>query len=392
MMYIYLYYLCGEKYLIMKEFNPFLISGYRDKEHFCDRDNETELIISHVKNQRSVSLFSHRRLGKTGLLKHVFETLKSDNDIRSIYIDIQWCLDMSSFIDVLATEIYNLFPVQSSSGKKITTALRSLRPVISFDDLTGAPSLSLKTEQLKEKELSLRQLLNFLNNLGIQILLVIDEFQQILEFQEKNVEAILRSQMQELNNVQFIFCGSNQKMMHEIFNNAKRPFFASCTSMHLDYIAEEKYKSFIRHHFRKANREIHEEALDFICSWTLLHTYYTQYFCNFLYASKIKVIDLNKAQLAAAQVLEIHENSFYQYRNLLTSGQWEVLKAVAKEVNLYQPNARKFIQSHGLGTPASVSRTMESLIKKEMIFHVTSASKSYYEVYDKFLMRYLSRI
>jgi hypothetical protein len=41
------------------------------------------------------------------------------------------------------------------------------------------------------------------------------------------MEALLRSCIQHLKNVCFIFCGSRKDMVTNIFSNAKRPFFAS---------------------------------------------------------------------------------------------------------------------------------------------------------------------
>lgn len=375
----------------MNEFNPFLISTYRGPDYFCDRERETAQLIQFLNNQQSVSLFSHRRLGKTGLVKHVFHSLQSQKRTKCIYMDILGCGNLRDFTDALATAIYSLFPPTHTLGKKITTAIQSLRPVITFDELTGAPSLSLRAELPHEHEANLRQLFSFLDQKNWQILIAIDEFQQILEFPEKNVEALLRTQMQQMQHVQFIFCGSNQRMMHELFNSAKRPFFASCTPLYLDKIPEEKYKAFIRFHFEKGKRTITPDALEFVCKWTNLHTYYTQYVCNFLFASGIKRIELGDAFRAAAEILVIHENTFYQYRNLLTSGQWELLQAIAREGQVYQPSAKAFIQRHKLGTPSSIKRTLDALLEKEMIFYNNSVSRPYYEVYNKFLMRWLAK-
>ncbi len=46
--------------------NPFLIAGYHSPAYFCDRERETEKIISALTNDRSISLISPRRIGKTG--------------------------------------------------------------------------------------------------------------------------------------------------------------------------------------------------------------------------------------------------------------------------------------------------------------------------------------
>src|SRR5690554_31039 len=178
-------------------------------------------------------------------------------------------------------------------------------------------------------------------------------------------------------------------MMHEIFNSVKRPFFASCTPMNLEYIAEDEYSKFIRKMFENSNREIDDETLNFICTWTMRHTFYTQYFCNFIYASKHKNIKLENVKRIAYTILKTHESTFYQFRNLLTTPQWKTLSAIAKEERLHQPTATSFIQKYRLGTPSTVSRSIHSLLEKEMILHNTSVEKPYYEVYDKFLLRWL---
>ena len=375
----------------MKNKNPFLISGYKDKEHFCDRKEETEQLIRHIKNQVNVSLFAYRRLGKTGLIKHVYEQLQLEQNITCLYIDILGTTDLSEFTNMLATSIYNAFPKNNTIGKKIMNAIQSLRPTINFDEFTGSASISFNISNKKQTEATLQQLLKFIDDQAIQITLTIDEFQQVLEFPEKNTESILRTQIQQLKNTNFIFCGSHQKMMHELFDNAKRPFFASCSNLHLESIPRDKYQVFIRKMFKKSKREIDEETLDFICTWTMRHTYYTQYFCNFLYASPHKKIDVKIAQKTALEILTIHENTFFQYRNLLTTPQWNTLKAVAKEEQLFQPTAKSFIQEHKLGTPSTVNRSIQSLLEKEMILYNSAGEEPYYEVYDKFLLRWLAK-
>ena len=373
----------------MNKFNPFIISGYRNATYFCDREKETKLLIQYIKNQVNVSLFAFRRLGKTGLIKHVFASLKKDKNLICIYVDILGTNDKSSFINQLATAIYNAFPKNNSIGRKIINAIQSLRPIIQFDALTGQPSVSIVNVTQLQKEKTIASLFTFLDSQDIKVVVAIDEFQQILEYPEKNIEAVLRSQMQKLKNTVFIYCGSNQKMMHEIFNSAKRPFFASCTPLYLDYIEKEKYKRFIRKMFKKDKRFIEEEALEFVCDWTFLHTFYTQYVCNALYAKNKQNITIDLAYKSAFEILEINENTFYQYRNLLTDTQWKLLKGIANQGKLFQPNAKKFIAENDLGSPSVVSRALESLLTKEMIFYNNSVEKPYYEVYNKFLMRWL---
>ena len=69
--------------------NPFVYQGYEGPEYFCDRVEETENMISALKNGRNITLISPRKIGKTGLINHVFCQIKKENkDAICIYVDI----------------------------------------------------------------------------------------------------------------------------------------------------------------------------------------------------------------------------------------------------------------------------------------------------------------
>lgn len=371
------------------DFNPFISTSYRGPDYFCDRKQESRQLSRFMLHGINVTLFAIRRLGKTGLIHHVFHPYKNSTKLACIYLDILATKNLSDFTNQLATAVYKRFPPQKTLGKKITELLHRFRPVISFDELTGAPSLTLTIETKAQKENTIGQIFNFLDRQNIKVVFAIDEFQQILEYPEKNTEALLRTYIQQLKNISFIFCGSNQKLMHEIFNSAKRPFFASCSNLNLGYINEAEYKKFIQKKFKEHKRSIDEDSLNFICSWTTLHTFYTQYFCFTLFAKNIKHNTLKDTHETALSILKLNENTFFQYRNLLTDAQWNLLSAIAKEEKLFRPQAKAFIAKYRLGTPALVKRGMDALLKKEIIFYNSGTEAPYYEVYDKFLMRWM---
>lgn len=372
-----------------KDFNPFLVSGYKGAEYFCDRVNETALLKSNIKNNKNTTLFAIRRLGKTGLIHHVFDSYTTNNKIVCIYVDILGTKNLKEFTNELATAIYNRFPENKNKGKKIIELIKLFRPLVSYDALSGSPEVSFELGEAKQYEKTIQQLFAFLDKQNIKTVFAIDEFQQILEYPEKNVEALLRIHIQQLKNTNFIFCDSNQKMMHEIFNNAKRPFFASCSNIHLNFIDSKEYEIFITAIFKRNKRTISADSVSFVLDWTKQHTAYTQYFCNFLYAFNLKQIKLKDIQKASIEILKQNESNYYQYRNLLTDAQWNLLQAVAKENKLFKAHSKNFIEKYKLGTSSLVSRGIESLLEKEMIYYNAGVEKPYYEVYDKFLMRWL---
>ena len=369
--------------------NPFITSGYHSQVLFCDRDKETGSLLSHIKNNNNCTLFALRRLGKTGLIHHVFHQLSRSNKTACIYVDIFSTVSLKEFTNNLATAIYTRFPDKKGIGQRFLSFLKLLRPVISYDALTGNPEISLDLGQPREYEKTIQQLLAFLDNQKIKTAIAIDEFQQITTYPEKNTEALLRTYMQQLKKCMFIFCGSNQRIMSEMFSNSKRPFYGSCINISLDFIDEGEYSRFIEKQFASYKRKISKEAIDYILQFTNTHTYYTQVLCNQVFASGIKSILLENVTTACNDILKQNENIFYQYRSLLTAAQWQLLTAIAKETKLQKPHAADFIRKYHLGSSSLIKRSLEALLAKEMVYYNSGTKEPYYAVYDKFLMRWL---
>ncbi|MDF1559955.1 MAG: ATP-binding protein [Bacteroidales bacterium] len=291
----------------------------------------------------------------------------------------------------LATASINVHPEKKWAGKRFLSFLKGLRPVITYDSLTGAPGVRFEYSAQSDYEITIAALLNFLNDQGADIYLAFDEFQVIASYEEGNAEAMLRTMIQPLNNVHFLFSGSNRHMMTEIFNSSKRPFFASTRIISLPPIPEESYSLFIAEKFMENKRKISPEAIGFILEWTRRHTYYTQSVCNTLFSSGGREIDIHSVKEICGEILDEQEKTFLQYRNLLTGNQWKLLMAVAKEGNVYKPHSGEFVSKHSLGTPASITRAIDALLTKEMIYEESNSSGKYYSVYDLFLSRWLER-
>ena len=189
----------------MKNINPttpFPTSGYFGPLYFCDREKELETILGNIAGGQSTTLVAIRRIGKTGLIKHLQH--KISESMICIYTDILPTENSVDFLNSLATAILNSVPEKTSVGVKIWKFIKSLRPVITFDALTGDPNVSFNIQNI-ESEHQIESLLSFLESQGKRVLFAIDEFQQILNYPEKNVEAWLRKIIQQLKNVVFIF-------------------------------------------------------------------------------------------------------------------------------------------------------------------------------------------
>jgi len=371
--------------------NPFYLRGYHGAYLFCDRKEETAQLISNIKNGINTTLISIRRMGKTGLIQHTFNTLKKDKSIICIYIDIYATQNLSDFTNQIASIILKTFPKTKRIGKEFIAMIKGFAPVFSYDPLTGLPNVSLSFTQTNQPEHSLNSLFAFLEKQNKKIVIAFDEFQQITEYPEKNVEHVLRTLIQPLKKCAFIFSGSQKHILLEMFSSAKRPFFSSTQFLFLKNIEMDEYEQFIKKIFKKHQRILTDDAVNFILIWTKRHTYYTQALCNKVYAQNVKNINLETVYKSCDELLKEQENIFYQYRNLLTKGQWKLLKAIAKEDKVSQPTGINFISKYNLGNASSVRRSLLSLIEKEMVFEMNTKEQTYYSVYNCFLSRWLER-
>ncbi len=369
--------------------NPFPLNGYHGPDLFCDRDEETATLIEHCLNGVNTVLLSLRRMGKTGLIHHAIHSLRKEKGVSCVYLDIYPSQSLKDLTDAFANSVLDAFPSHNSAGKKLMSLLSSMRPTVTFDPLSGLPQFSFDFSREKDYENSLQSIFSYLENRNATTLIAIDEFQQIGQYPEKNIEALLRSLIQPLKNVRFVFSGSSPHLLNEMFHSSKRPFFSSAQQIYLQPIAPETYHDFITKQFAGHKRQIDSEAVEYILSWSRRHTYYTQAICNKLFSQGVKKITAETVRTQCKLMLKEQEHVFYQYRQLLTPIQWSLLKAIAKEEKVYHATSKAFIGSHDIGTAANVQRAMQALLDKEMTFRQTSEEGSYFSVYDTFLARWL---
>lgn len=370
--------------------NPFLVKGYVSPEYFCDREKETEALLRNIQNGVDTTLISPRKYGKTGLILHLFDAIQRKKlPYETLYVDVFATRSLSDFIKVVAEAVMKKFPEKTHIGNKFITFIKGLRPVISYDSLTGVPQVQFNYQMAAEKEHTLSGLLEFINSQQIDIVLAIDEFQQIAEYPETNMEALLRTHIQQMHNTHFIFCGSKRSVMSEMFLNAKRPFFSSSRMMSLDKIDEEIYKQFIRSQFGKAGIEVNSEALEYIMEWTQGYTFYTQTVCNAVYGMMPEKVTIDVVKTACADILEGLTDNYLQYRELVTPAQWNFLIAVAKEGEVEQLSSTRFLATYNIGGATSAKRMAQSLAEKELLLPIVKSRKTAYRIYDVFFLRWI---
>ena len=147
--------------------------------------------------------------------------------------------------------------------------LAKLRPRLTMDPLTEEPSVELKVESSSGIKSGLEQVLELIAEIKQDIVFMFDEFQQISNYPEKNMEPFLRSVIQTYPIVPFIFSGSKH-MLENMFLFPGRPFYQSSELMYLDRIRGADYRFFIKENFNQGKRKINDASIDRIFNRTRL--------------------------------------------------------------------------------------------------------------------------
>ena len=369
--------------------NPFVLRPYESGELFCDREKETRDIIDDLENGINVSLISPRRYGKTGLIYHVFDKLaKKRPSMTLCYCDIYSADNLEGFVKLLSESIVTNVKAEPTL-KKFFSFFSGIRPLVSYDPVSGSPQVSITYQNEGQKLSTLKSIFDFLGSQKKTFVIAFDEFQIIRNFKGVNMEALLRTYIQPLKNVRFVFCGSQKHIMTDMFVNEKSPFYESTHIVYLDKIQPDVYGDFIKKLFGMGSRRIDDDALEFILEWTRCHTFYVQYLCHRLFRDAGRKITLADVRLSCAEILREGMNGLLERRNLLTDKQWQFLKAVAKEGSVAQPTAGSFLNKYKLGTAAAVKRIVTSLVEKELLLETLSLEGKSYCVYNVFLSRWL---
>ena len=338
--------------------NPFYITGIIPEPYFCDREKETTWFIRTLENKAHILLTSPRRMGKTQLIRHVFEQPSIKNNCYTFYTDIYPTTCLHELVLFLSKEIYSvLVPRGKTVIDKFLAGLHSLAGSIGYDPMTGFPTFDIKLGDIHTPELTLEEIFHYLEQADKPCIFAIDEFQQIAQYSEKNVEALLRAYIQKMNNCLFIYAGSNRHILENMFNSAAKPFYNSAEQMYLDCIPKEVYTSFAEKQFSDAGRSITPRAVSFTYDLFEGHTYYVHNVLHnaFAYLDSDKVIEESDINKTLSDILEEKGRSFASIMNQLNYQQKETLIAIAKEGKASGVTSVAFVKKHALKSPVPSS-------------------------------------
>ena len=369
----------------MKLNNPFVIRGYSGPEYFCDRIKETDRLVTALQNERDVTLIAPRRYGKTGLIYNAFG--KIGRDVPTVYIDIYSTRNLAEFTGLFAGAVVGALDTRVEKAMSdVAKFFRSCRPTVTPQEF-GLPKFSFDIVPSRA-EVTLKETFDYIAHRDRRVVVAIDEFQQVLEYPETGTEALLRGYVQFVPQAHFVFSGSRQHLMREMFMQPRHPFYQSTEIMNLDVVDRKAYAAFARSFFNGAGHPFEDDVFERLYERFDGVTWYLQMVLNRLWEYGKGVADDAVVEFAVSELVETRDLEFLDLLRSQSEVGGRLLRGIANEGPVAEPQSAAFLAKCGGVPPSSAASALEVLLDRDLVYRTPLG----YVVYDRFFGLWLKRL
>ncbi|MBQ8655451.1 MAG: ATP-binding protein [Prevotella sp.] len=338
-------------------------------ENFTDRVKETKRLKLDFENGMNVILISPRRMGKSSIVKKVKSEI-TDPAIKVVYMDIYDCRNEYDFYNRFASALMKQTATKTDTIiENIKRFLVRLTPKIAFSpEPLSEMSLSLGITPQNYQPEEILQLPELIaKEQGFHLIICIDEFQQIGEFQDSiTVQKRLRGIWQHQRNVSYCLFGSKKHLMTKLFQNRKMPFYQFGEMMYLDKIPTTDWVTFICSRFKSQGKYISEELARRICETVENHSSYVQQLAWNVLAETDKETTEQDFRNGVQALLAQCSGLFEKHIQGLTSYQINFIRAICDGIHS-DFGSKSVLEEYNLGTKSNVTRIKAALLDRELI-------------------------
>jgi len=253
--------------------------------------------------------------------------------------------------------------------------------------ITAEPTTQMSGLKLLEETFSLFGKFTQEHPPGFHI--VLDEFQEITELREsKQIEGILRSQIQTHRNVSYFFVGSRRRILLDIFNDEKRPFYKSAINYALGPLPKKEGVTFILERFSAAGKKCSPQIASRVYDKVRGYPYYLQRLPYSMYEISGKTLKDEDYETALREVLQEEKPLFQAKLERLYPVWKQLLYALAKEP-VTSPLSTTYLRRHNLHSPGSTQPALKNLIALDYIEKRDDDSR--YHIVDPIFDLYLKQ-
>lgn len=368
--------------------NPFKFGTIVMGEQFYDRESESKKIIETLVSGNNVVLFAPRRFGKTSLTFKVIDLLETKGYI-CIYLDILPVFSIQSFLKLYVDAIQRQQKSLEKLVQFITNTIKHIRPKITFSQ-EGKPELGIDIIESPVSVQTISEILDLPENLGAKkkVIVIFDEFQEIVKLESYGLENLLRSKMQQQQNVSYLFLGSRTHLLNDMFNNKNRAFYNSAYHLQLPPLPVKDSVNYLVGKFSDSGILIDEECATYLIQSAGNIPYYIQMLASEVWQFTITKIRRINHEIIDTGALQIINNKFDYYSELFdkqSAKQKQLLLALVHSgENIF---SAKYTKEFSLTTPSTTQKSVSSLLDSGII----EKSGNSYFISDPFFKRFLHR-
>lgn len=350
---------------------PFVYGRIADKENFTDREQEVKLLTQNFNSLVNTIIISPRRWGKTSLVNRAAQMLlNSSNDFFICQVDIFNSRTEEEFYISYANA---LLKVSTSAWEEFVSGVKKylgkMAPIVSLSDTSQTYELSFGIS-FKDNKLTYDEILDLpqviANDTGKRIIVCIDEFQNINEYEESLAfQRKLRAHWQKQTSVCYCLYGSKRHMLLDIFNDYSMPFYKFGDILFLHKIGRGDWVSFISTRFTDTGKEISESLCNQIAGRVKDHPYYVQQLSQQVWLRTNKKCTGEIIDEAFSSLTDQLSLLFANIIDGLTSKQINFLLAVVDGVANF--SSRETLTKYKLGTSANIKNLRKATLEKDLI-------------------------
>ena len=205
------------------------------------RSAELKLIKELLKAGQSVVIIAPRRMGKTSLIMELLHQMNNESYFTA-YTDVFSTPD----ITILAERITETVLANRKFDQAFRRVLKNVSEIVQnikfrqeIEDFNFIIDFNNKTQQSKWEllENSLDFIEKYSEKHKKQITVAFDEFGDIKKLDGNDIVKLIRAKIQMHKNAAYIFSGSYESVMQELFVSKNAPFFRMARIISLDNIS-----------------------------------------------------------------------------------------------------------------------------------------------------------
>ena len=338
--------------------NPFFFESPSDRWSFTDREGLTVQLAQLMREKgRRLLIFGRRRMGKTSLIKNVAEKAKST----FVYCDISTAANIGE----VARKLMDGAPKEK--GGRLSNALEIASRYLKSVGVSASKITITGELRPDDGNKTLEGVLNTLNERAADNdetwTVCLDEFQEIRALGGPNVDWQLRGIMQVHRNLNYIFTGSDHRIVSWM-TAPTAPFLKQLQQMEVGPIEGKHMARWLEKRAKLGGLSDFPYGDQIVaaagpCTGDIIRLAKTVFSCAIGKAPK----EIISAAFDSISLDELHAEFLNQWRSLAVT-QRGVLRAIADGK---PPTASETLREYGLRSASTASAAVAALVERQFL-------------------------